>query len=130
SEGNSARVTRALLDVVEGDLHHQLGTDVDRVGVTRDLELEQSSGLPGEHRIGQSFERLAEHHEAPMLGITSPEMQIAERSATPSVPPLRRQHNQIQGAGPLDLQPRTPSMAGGIQTPAGFGHDAFMARAY
>ena len=37
----AARVARAALDAVEGDLHHQFGPDVDGVGVPAFLQLEQ-----------------------------------------------------------------------------------------
>src|ERR671920_1205457 len=40
------------LDFVEGHLHHQLGTDVHRDSVPRDLQLLELPGLPLEHLVG------------------------------------------------------------------------------
>ena len=47
AQGDAARVARAGLHAVEGDLDHELGPHVHRPFVARRLELEQLLGLPG-----------------------------------------------------------------------------------
>src|SRR5436309_13527244 len=53
AEGHAAGVLRALLDVAEGDLDDQLGTDVDGPGVGADRQLLELFRLPGEALVGQ-----------------------------------------------------------------------------
>src|SRR4051812_43079652 len=62
AQREAARVLRRALDVVEGDLHHQLGADVDDVAVATGLSGHQRRGLPGQHLVGHALEGLAEHH--------------------------------------------------------------------
>ena len=54
---------RARLDVVQGDLDHELGLDVNRIAIGSNGELLQLGGLPDQHLIGHAFEGLAQHHE-------------------------------------------------------------------
>ena len=61
---HAARVARAALDAVEGDLDHELRPDVHAVRRAARLQLEQALGLPLEHRVGQPLEGLPEHAEA------------------------------------------------------------------
>src|SRR4051812_47118574 len=67
-KGKPARILRALLDVVEGDLHHQFRPDEDDVTVASDFAREQFARLPGKQLVGQSLEGLAEHHESAAFG--------------------------------------------------------------
>src|SRR5258706_8365579 len=80
-ESEAARILGARLDVVERDLGNDLRAHVDRVVVAPDLELEERPGLPGEHRVGEALEGLAEHDEATALAIPRAEVQIAQRSS-------------------------------------------------
>src|SRR4051812_40808008 len=47
------RILRALLDVVESDLHHKFGPDEDDVTVAADFAREQFARLPGKQFVGQ-----------------------------------------------------------------------------
>ena len=76
AQRQAARVVRAHLQVVEGDLDDQLGAHVDGIAVARDLTGQQLLGLPGEHLIGQAFERLAEHDEAAVRRVAGAQVQI------------------------------------------------------
>src|SRR5439155_23850350 len=106
AEREPAGIVRARLDIVERDLGDDLGTHVDGALVAADLDLEKRLGLPREHLVGQPLERLAEHDEAAALAVPRAEMQVAERSATPSAAPLRRQDHEIERPRLLHLQPR------------------------
>src|SRR4051812_23527123 len=56
AEGHAAGILRTLLDVAEGDLHDQLGADVDGPTVRSHCQLLELPGLPGEHLVGQPLE--------------------------------------------------------------------------
>jgi hypothetical protein len=51
------------LQLVEGDLDHQLRAHLHDVAVAADLAGQQLLGLPGEHLVGEALEGLAEHQE-------------------------------------------------------------------
>src|SRR2546430_15441584 len=83
-------------DLVERDFGDDLGADVHGVVVASDLDLEEFLGLPGEHLVGQSLERLAEHHESAAFGVARAQMQIAQRAAAPAAAPLRGEDDEIE----------------------------------
>ena len=104
---------RAFLEVVERNLDDELGPHVDGERVTRDLQLQELLGLPGEHVVGQSLERLAEHDEAAALRVPGAEVQVAQRAAAAAVSPFGGEHDQVQAcARTLHLSqawPRRPA---------------------
>src|SRR5881397_3780784 len=104
-------VARARLNVAERDLDDEIRPHVDAPVVARQLELEQAARLPLEHPIGQPLERLAEHHEATLLGITRSEVQVAEPALAAPMPPLGRQDDQVERVSALDLEPALSSVA-------------------
>ena len=115
AERDAAGILRARLHVVERDLDDDLRAHVDGVVVAADLELEELLRLPREHLVGQPLERLAEHDEAAALGVARAEVQVAERPAPAPAAPLRREHDEIERARLLHLQPRLPAAAGGVE---------------
>src|SRR5205814_8825217 len=83
-----SRVTRRRLYAVERDLGYQLGPHVyDRV-VATGRQLLQSRGLPRQHLVGETFERLADHHELLRVAIARAEVEVREPAATTTVSPL------------------------------------------
>src|SRR5689334_2191253 len=74
AQRDPARVARAALDAVEGDLDDELGAHVHDVALAACLELEQGLRLPGEHLVRQTLERLAQHDEAAALGVARPQV--------------------------------------------------------
>src|SRR6185503_18510801 len=64
AQREAARVLRALLDVAELDLDHQLGAQLHDPVVAAGLASEELARLPFEHRVGHALEGLAEHDEA------------------------------------------------------------------
>src|SRR2546425_12033709 len=103
---NTARVLRALLNVVERHLHHELGAYVDRVSVARGLELEQPLGLPGEHLVRHPLERLSQHHEAAASLVAGAEVEVREPAVAATVAPLGREHDEVERMPGLHLEPR------------------------
>ena len=89
-------------------------------------ELLEPLGLPGEHRVGHSLERLAEHHEAVTPRVSRAEMKVAQEAAAPSVTPLRREHHEVERVARLDLQPPGATPAGGVGSIECLDHDALV----
>src|SRR4029450_12182953 len=83
-------VPRAALHPVEGHLHDQLGSHVDREVVAVSLELEEPLGLPSEHLVGHSLERLSKHHVPPGCRVAGSQVEVAEPALPPTVPPFPR----------------------------------------
>ena len=111
AQRHAAGIARAGLHSVERDLDDELGPHVHDVAVAGDLQLEQLLCLPSEHLVGESLERLAEHHESISGGVTSPEVEIAQPAATAPVPPLRGEHHEVERAHRLHLQPTRAAAA-------------------
>ena len=122
-----ARVARAALDAVEGDLHHQFGADVDGVGVPALLQREQPFGLPGQQLVGQPLEGLAEHDEAARGRVAGAQVQVGQPAAAPPVAPLDGQHHQVQRVPRLDLDPPGAAAAGRVRGGERLDHDALVA---
>ena len=127
AQRHAARIARARLHAVEGDLDDQLGPHVDDVAVAADLEREQPLGLPGEHLVGQALERLAEHHEAAGAG-------RARRGAGCSASPRRRpwphstaSTTRSSVCARLDLEPARAAPAGLVGRVERLDHDALVA---
>src|SRR5262249_30200773 len=106
AKGDAAWILWARLDFVERDLRDDLRSDVDRVIVAADLELQELLRLPGEHLVRQSLERLAEHDESAAQGIACAQMEVAERAAAPTASPLGSEDDEVERPRLLDLQPR------------------------
>src|SRR5262245_6158600 len=75
-------VLGALLNLVEGNLDHELGAYIHGVRIPGDLQFKQRFRLPCEHLVRQAFERLAQHDESAALGIPRAEMEVAQRAST------------------------------------------------
>src|SRR5687767_903113 len=78
SQRHAARIARARLHAVEGDLDDELRTDVHDVGLAVRLEAEQVLRLPGQHLVGHALEGLAEHDVPAGLRIARAEVEIRE----------------------------------------------------
>ena len=101
------------------------GRDDDPVAL--DLELLQPLGLPGEHRVGQPLERLAQHHEAVAVDRARPEVEVAQPAAPAPVPPLGGEDHEVERVPRLDLQPAGPAAAGGVGRVQCLDDDALVA---
>src|SRR3569623_91237 len=88
AQSEAAGVLRALLQIIEGDFHHQFGPHVHRVSVGGNLQLLQSLRLPRQHLIGETLEGLSQHDEIPSFRITRTEVEIAEPTLAPAVAPF------------------------------------------
>src|SRR5690606_2918112 len=64
AESSAAWISRRLLDPIECDLDNLLRSDVDSPIVFVGLQLLEPIRLPFQYVISQSFEGLAQHHEA------------------------------------------------------------------
>src|SRR5205807_8996472 len=93
------------------------------MGVPPDLDLEQPLGLPREHLVGHALERLPQHDEAAGLRVARTEMQIREPPLAASVPPLRREHHEVECVRGLYLEPPLAPPAGLVRRVQRFGHD-------
>src|SRR5438046_9172532 len=60
AQRQAARIRRARLDPVEGDLHQQLGPDMHHVSVESRLELERHRRMPHTDLIANPFARIPE----------------------------------------------------------------------
>src|ERR1700753_1144640 len=58
AQGDAARVARAALHAVEGDLDDLLRADVDGPVVAALLEFQEPRGLPGQQLVGEALEGL------------------------------------------------------------------------
>src|SRR5436190_20944110 len=105
AQRQSARILRALLQIVERDLDYQLGTHLHPPIIATGRALYEFLGLPCERRIGQSLERLAQHDEATGGRIESTEVQVGEPAPPAAVPPFGREHHQVERARALHLEP-------------------------
>src|SRR6058998_776990 len=116
AQRQAARIRRARLDAVEGDLHHQLGPHVHYVSVASRLELEQLRRLPLEHLVRHPFERLPEHREAST--VTGPKVKIGEPAAAAAVAPFGGEHDEVEGVSGLQLEPCGAARASSKNAPA------------
>src|SRR5215831_2941502 len=85
SERETPRITAARLQVAESHFHDQLRLEVDGPAVAMRLALEEFSGLPLEHHIGETLEGLAEHDVLPARRIKGAEVQVGELAAATAV---------------------------------------------
>ena len=113
---------------VECDFRHQLRLlHVHRIAVARDFQLQQFLRLPGQHFIGQSFERLPEHGEASTFRVARAEVEIAQPTAPSATAPLRRPESPDPAcACLLDFEPALPACPRCISRRPGFRHHPFM----
>src|SRR5207247_1591455 len=124
AQRQAARIRRARLDAVEGDLHHQLGPHVHHVSVASRLELEQLRRLPLEHLVRHPFERLPEHREAST--VTGPKVKIGEPAAAAAVAPFGGEHDEVEGVSGLQLEPCGAARASFVARVQGLGHQPFL----
>src|SRR6185369_13573755 len=99
AQGKSSGISGALLQPVEGNLDHELGADSHQPLIRRRWlyrQLLEFRGLPREHRVSETLEGFAEHHESARFRIASPEVQVAEPTLASPAPPFGRQHHQIE----------------------------------
>src|SRR5688572_31998888 len=83
-------------------------------------------GLPLEHRVGETFEGFAQHHEPSMHRIACTQVKIGKPPAAPSVAPFRGEHDQVEGVRSLDLEPARAAAAGSVRRIDRFGHNALV----
>ena len=121
-----ARVAGRRLHAVERDLDDQLGPHEHLPLVARLLQRQQLLGLPAQHRVGQALERLAQHHEAAGR-VARAEVQVRQPALAPAVPPLGREHDQVEGVHRLDLQPADAAPARGVRRVERLDHHALVA---
>src|SRR5215468_3100748 len=114
TQREAARITAARLQVAEGHFHDQLRPEVDGPLIAVRLALLELPGLPLQHGIGESLERLSEHHVTARGGVEGAQMQIGEFASTATMSPLGGQHHQIEGVRALDLEPADAAVAGFI----------------
>ncbi len=69
TQGQSAGIPRADLNVAKRNLRHQLRLDIDGVTITRNFQLEKLRRLPCQHLVRKPLEGLAEHGEAAVCRI-------------------------------------------------------------
>jgi hypothetical protein len=117
----------AFLDIVEGDLHHQLRPHVHGVRIARDLELQEPFRLPRQRLVRQALERLAQHDEPVAARTARAQMQVAQPAGAPAVAPLRGQNDEIQRSCQLHLQPLLPPATGGVAGRQRFHHHPLVA---
>src|SRR5439155_11560153 len=84
---------------------------------------------PLEDLVRHALERLAEHHET-TRGVARSQVQVREPSAPPAVAPFGREHDEVEGVGPLDLQPSGTARAGFIGRVQVLGDESFVPGAY
>src|SRR4029434_7738933 len=88
AEGEAAGVAGAGLEAVEGDLHHQLGADVDDPLVGgADGQLLEPPGLPGQELGGEALGELPQHHDPAAVGVAGAQVEVAEPAAAAAVAP-------------------------------------------
>src|SRR5919109_1573314 len=106
---------RAALHLVERDLDHKLGPHVDDVSFAMRLAREELLRLPLEHLVGHPLERLSEHNEATGCGMAGANVDVAEPSLPATRSPLDREHDEIERARRLDLDPRRAAPTGDVR---------------
>ena len=126
AQGDPTRIVGTGLDVVEGDLHHQLRPHVDDVALAADGPGLQGFGLPAQQLVGHALEGLAQHDEAARHRIAGAEVQVGQPALPAAAAPLGRQHHQIQGVRQLQLQPLLAAAAGAVQRAQPLGHGALV----
>src|SRR5262252_4246563 len=126
SERETPRITAARLQVAESHFHDQLRLEVDGRAVAMRLALEELSGLPLEHYIGETLEGLAEHDVLPARRIKGAEMQIGELAAATAMTPLGGEDHQVQCVRSLDLEPACAAIAGLVWRIERFRHQPFV----
>jgi hypothetical protein len=127
AQGEPAGIMRARLDVIEGDLDHELRLDINRVSVAGDRELTQLGGLPRQHFVRHALEGLSQHHKRARARVSCPEVQVAEPAGAPAVAPFGGDHHEIEGSCGLDLEPGATARARVVGSVQGFRHDTFVA---
>src|SRR5918995_343122 len=114
AEGDPTGIARGDLDTVERDLDDLLWLDVDDVAVAprafAELEREEPLGLPAQQLVGESLERLADHHPL-AVGATRREVQIGEPALAATVTPLDGDDDEVECVDRFDLAPRAASPA-------------------
>src|SRR5438046_5347660 len=122
----TTRIMRAVLQAVECDLDDELGTHVDRDPFAVGLDRLQLLRLPLEQLVRQSLERLAEHHEAAVLGIAGAEVQVGEFAVPAAVAPLGGHDDQIVCVGLLYFYPVSSSSSCLVRAAKRLGHQPFL----
>src|SRR5204863_10196151 len=102
------------------------GTDVDLTPLGGGLDGLQLRRLPREQLVRQSLERLAEHHEAAVLGIAGAEVQVGEFAVPAAVAPLGGQDDQIECVGLLYFYPVSSSSSCLVRAAKRLGHQPFL----
>jgi len=116
------------LQIAESDFDDQLGPHVDRPAVVANLARLQLLRLPFEQRVGQSLERLAQHHVFAGRRVERAEVQVRELAGAPPVAPFRCEHDEIQRVHALDLEPARAAIAGFVGRIERLRHQSFVAR--
>ena len=129
SQRQSAGILRALLQIVEGNFDDQLRTHEHDMALTAHFPFEQRRRLPLEQRIGHPLECLAEHDEAVARGIASAKVEIAQPPAPSAAAPFGGEHDEIERANLLDLQPRASAAARRVRRIERLRHHPFVAAA-
>ena len=87
---------------------------------------EQLLGLPLEHRVGETLERLADHDER-AVGTARAEVQVRQPTLAPAVAPLGREHDEVERPHRLHLAPRAAAPTGVVGRVERLHHHALVA---
>jgi hypothetical protein len=98
------------------------------VAFAADRDGQEALGLPGQELVGEALERLAQHDEAAMRGVTRAQVQVAEPALAPARAPLRGQHHEVQRVRGLELEPAQAAAARVVGRVQRLGHQALVAR--
>src|SRR5690606_21182762 len=116
TEGHAARIAGRALHAVEGDLHHQLWTDLYGPLVRGTLgEFQEAFRLPGEQLVGQALEGLPQHDEPARRRVAGAEMEVGQLALPAAVTPLGGQDHQVERVAGLHLDPARAAPPGRVR---------------
>ena len=84
-------------------------------GVRRTSQLEELLGLPGQHLVGESLERLAEHDQLTGRRIAGGQVQVGQPALAAAVSPFDRGDDQVEGVPRFDLDPGGVAATGRVR---------------
>ena len=125
AQRGAAGVAAGRLHTVERDLHHQFRTHVHGDPVAADLASQELLGLPLQRGVGEALERLADHDEG-AVRTASAQVQIREPAAPPAMAPLGGEHDEVERARALHLEPGGAAPPRFVRRLQRFGHHALV----
>src|SRR3989441_5050599 len=122
----TARVMRASLDLIVGDLHHGLGSHMESPALLGRREAAQPFRHRMELRIREALERLADHLEQAALVVPHGEPVVREPALPPAAPPFGRGDRKVEMVRRLDLEPLLASLPDGVRRLELLRHQPFV----